>query len=120
MSLRDLSFEEQKELEKKVEKEDDARYILREDDLWLNTVEELFQVRLQLSGYDKLLEKERNLKEMLQHLSMNKECRGGGIKLKKISRKGFMDLSLVPGLWGRDLEQYRKPPTEYWQVVEDV
>ena len=120
MALRELDFAEMQDLQKRIVKQDDDQYITRDDDLWLDTVEDLKSVRLELLKYKDLLKREEKLKDQLISLSMEKDSKGGGIKLRKMSRKGNVEVGLIPELWGIDLDTYRKPSTEYWQVSEDV
>jgi len=120
MGLRELDLAEMQDLQKRIVKQETDNYIIRSDDLWLDTVEDLKLVRLELLKYKDLLKKEEKLRDQLISLSMEKDCKGGGIKLRKMSRKGNIEIGLIPELWGIDLEAYRKPSTEYWQVSEDV
>ncbi len=45
-------------------------------------------------------------------------CRGAGIELQRIVKKGNVDYTKIPELDFVDLEKYRKPETEYWKVSE--
>lgn len=119
MGLRELDFTELQELQKRVVKQEDEHYIIRDDDLWLDTVEDLKKVRLELLKYKDLLKKEEKLKETLIGLSMKKDSKGGGLKLRKIVRQGSIDPGLIPELWNINLDIYRKSPTEYWQVSDE-
>jgi len=119
MGLRELDFAELQDLQKRIVKEDDDKYIIRGDDLWLDTVADLKKVRQELLKYKDLLKKEEELKAQLISLSMEKDSKGGGIKLRKMSRKGNVEVGLIPELWGIDLDTYRKPSTEYWQVSDE-
>ena len=62
------------------------------------------------------LEQEK-LKNQLMFLSGHKNCRGGGISLCQVTRKGNIDYSKIEILKDIDLEQYRKPETTSWRIT---
>ena len=59
---------------------------------------------------------EEDTKQQLIDLCKNQSSRGNGIKAQKIVKKGNVDYSLIPELQNVDLEQYRKPISEYWKL----
>lgn len=58
---------------------------------------------------------EKDVRERLIELADGKPSEGGGVRLIRSTRKGSIDYSKVP-LEGIDLEQYRKPDSEYFQL----
>lgn len=58
------------------------------------------------------------IKKKLIEIANKDICVGGGIELHKITKKGNVDYSKIPELDFVDLEQYRKPETEYWKISE--
>ena|SRR5271170_632170 len=57
------------------------------------------------------------LRDRLVSLSSGSNCRGFGISVSSIKRKGNIDYSKIPELKNVDLEKYRKPETESWRVT---
>lgn len=60
---------------------------------------------------------QEKIKENLVLMSGYKNCRGSGLKLSQVQRKGNIDYSSVPELSNLDLEKYRKPPTASWRIT---
>lgn len=94
------------------EPEDD--YIVKDDPLWKKYASRWTTVAESI----KLLEKEEEeLRKQLVYLAGECNCRGGGISLSQISRKGNVDYARIEALKNIDLEQYRKPPTISWRIT---
>lgn len=91
-------------------------YIKRNDSQWQEAASKWSSTHTLLK---KLEIQEKEQRERLISLSMNKNSIGGGIKLSKIIRKGSVDYSEIPELIGVDLEKHRKKPTESWRITEE-
>lgn len=65
-----------------------------------------------------LEKKEKELKDQLILLSGGSNAKGARAKLSKIIRMGSIDYNAIPELKNRDLESFRKPPTEYWKITK--
>lgn len=66
-----------------------------------------------------LEQQQEDLRQRLVFMSGQSNCKGGGISLCRVQKKGNVDYSKIPELRGVDLEKYRKEPTEYWRVSFD-
>lgn len=53
------------------------------------------------------------LREIIEDGLPAVRCSAYGVKIAQLSRKGSVDYGKIPELRGIDLEQYRKPPTNY-------
>jgi putative phage-type endonuclease len=54
----------------------------------------------------------------LIRLSEDHNCRGSGVQLTKVVRRGAVDYSSIPELEDIDLDKYRKDPITSWRVTE--
>jgi capsid protein len=68
---------------------------------------------------DQTLERERDCRQRLIVASQSRNCKGFGVRVEKIIRKGSVVFSEIPDLIGVDLEAYRKPPTESWRITKE-
>ena len=91
-------------------------YHHRSDIEWNNLAENYRNAHKELKNSEQL---EKTLREQLIALAGEQSSQGAGIKLSKIPRKGNIDYSQIEILKSIDLEQYRKPGTEYWKVSVD-
>lgn len=66
-----------------------------------------------------VLEREEQVRKELIAASKDRNCRGFGIRVQKIHKKGTIDYSSVVELKGIDLEKYRKEKSEYWKISFD-
>lgn len=100
----------------------DADFMPRLDSLWDRRAKEWLEAKKVLVEAKKVLTEAETVEfEAKQHLieiSRDYNSIGGGIKMQKITRKGNVQYSDIPELEDIDLEQYRKPPTEYWKIQE--
>jgi len=67
-----------------------------------------------------VLTREESLKSMLISHAGNKNAKGYGLKISKHSRKGSPDLFAIAEDYGIDIEDYRKPSTEYWRIIDET
>jgi putative phage-type endonuclease len=92
----------------------DCDFRIRDDEKWEAMAYRYQYVTKQL----KELEKEQEiLKQALIQEAKDMPTKGGGVRLAKQARKGFVQYDKVPQLIDVDLELYRKPPTTYWRVT---
>jgi putative phage-type endonuclease len=89
-------------------------YIERNDDLW----------NLYASQWKSILERMKDLEREQEELrneiiflSSEHNTRGGGISVQKVERKGNVDYSKIPELFGIDVDKYRKEPTSNWRIT---
>lgn len=93
--------------------ENEKTYIEREDEDWQQAAQEWMEA----NSYMKLLvEQEQVLREKLISLSDGNNCKGFGISICNVSRKGNIDYAKIPQLKDVDLELYRKPATSSWRI----
>lgn len=91
----------------------DKDYTERDDPQWIEKASEWFSVHSRI----KMLEtKEEQLRKDLINLAGEVNTMGGGIKLRKIPRKGNVEYKTIPELNGIDLDKYRKPTTITWRI----
>jgi len=70
-----------------------------------------------LEGIKFLEEQKEYWKKQLIDLSENKNCKGAGISLSKRLRKGTVNYNSIPEIKHINLDNYRKPALEYWQIA---
>lgn len=88
-------------------------FIVRDDNEWIEHAQ-LWKIA---NDEMKILkEKEKTLRENLISLANDQSCRGSGIKVQRIVRKGTVDYKSIPEIQGIDLDQHRKDPTQFWKV----
>jgi len=68
---------------------------------------------------NQIIMEEDKYKNMLIAMSNNRNCRGAGIRLSRVGRKGSIDYDAIPELADVNVEAYRKPGTYYWTVKSD-
>jgi len=91
-------------------------YIEKSDVQWMEACQEYSLAKEMMKQVEL---KEKKAKEKLIELSQNQPSQGYGIKTVKVARKGSIDYTLAPQLKGVDLEEFRKPTTEYWSIYMD-
>ena len=91
-------------------------FIQKEDDIWIETAAKWKQIKNQMTQLEK---EEEDLRSSLICMSGKSNCKGGGIKLSKIVRKGSIDYKAIPELKEIDLEKYRKTPIEMYRLEND-
>lgn len=92
----------------------DKDFIERDDLPWLTASKDWLKTKAQLKELEELEEKQR--KDLI-NLAGNNNCKGNGITLTKVIRKGMIDYEKVPVLKGYDLEPYRKSTIETWRIA---
>jgi putative phage-type endonuclease len=128
---RDHSF-----IEKMIEKEEEFYYYLTHDiappaeekdtvlieedeefeqsaSLWKAAYLDFFQLKELVKVAE---EREKAARQQLIDLSDDGNCRGYGVEIRRVTRKGVIDYTLVPEIQGLDLEPYRKQDVHYFTV----
>lgn len=93
----------------------DRDFVEKNDELWRVASESWIKCQ---NSLEDLKAREEELRETLVCLSGKSNAVGSGIKVSRILRKGNVDYKNVPELHGIDLEQYRKPTTEFWRISQ--
>lgn len=88
-------------------------YINKTDNLWMMYAENYQIVSKTIQGLE---EQQKLYREALISLANGENSQGGGVKLKKIKRKGAVDLDAIAKLTDLDVTKYRKPDTETWRI----
>lgn len=91
----------------------DRDYIKREDEEWQSAAEHYLGLQRSLQELEK---QEKMAKERLILLAGQSNVKGAGISLSKTIRRGNVDYGAIEALKSINLDQYRKPATEYWTV----
>jgi len=91
----------------------DGDFIDRTDYGWLHRAT---QINDRINARNRIDSEIECLKSELIELSGGLNCRGGGVSLSQIQRKGHVDYSKIPQLQGMDLESYRKPSITSWRI----
>ncbi len=81
---------------------------------WNLTVDEYTKVKEKLKQYEK---QEKEYRDRLIALSGNKNCKGSGLKLMKVLRRGGVDYTSIPELKNINLDKYRKGVIESWRLI---
>jgi len=98
---------------KKCARDEDKDFIERDDEEWERAVMQAVADKAELQAAQ---EKAKASNQKLIDLAAGRNCRGYGITVQKVVRKGSVDYKKVPELQGVDLEKYRNPPSESWRV----
>jgi putative phage-type endonuclease len=90
-------------------------FVEKTDADWNVAVSEYLTAKKKLKECEEL---EGAARSHLIQLSDGKNCEGGGIRISKHLRKGFVDYSAIPELKNVNLDKYRKPSIESWRFME--
>lgn len=90
-------------------------FVERSDEIWL---EQAYHWKILNKTLKDLEKKEKEARESLINMAIEKNTQGGGVKLTKLVRKGTVDYTAIPELNQIDLEQYRKSSQEYWKITD--
>lgn len=93
----------------------DRDFIQREDISWATVASQYLEAATLVKLYE---EKEKALRNTLIGLAGENNVIGAGLRLSKVERKGAVDYNAIPEIKGLDLEQFRKPATQYWKIGE--
>ncbi len=88
----------------------------RDDEEWKELMESYQNAQKRRLEYEHIAER---LKQEIISLTNEQEARGHGYKLVKLPQKGAVDLTKIPQLEGIDLDQFRKPATNFWKLQKD-
>ena len=94
----------------------DKDFKVMDNDIWDTYASQWITLNTQLKELEK---REQELRERLISMSRNQNCKGKGVKVAKILKKGNIDYSKIAVLQGMDLEVYRKEPVEYWKISKE-
>lgn len=83
---------------------------------WQAKAQKLWELEESLRVNTKLA---KELKDDLKRLSEGRNSRAGQFLFVASNRKGSIDYSLIPELRDKDLECYRKPPSQNWSLSVD-
>ena len=89
-------------------------YVLKDDCQWKS---DAFQWKSVTQKITELEKEEKRLRESLISQCQNQSSMGAGIKIMKATRKGNVDYSNIPELSVMNLDNYRKPSSEYWKIM---
>ncbi len=92
----------------------DKDYIEKNDEEWIKESCLFLENKKKITELEKSLELSRS---NLIKLSNGRNCQGNGIILTKIIKKGVIDYKSIPELIDVDLEEYRKPFSEYYKIA---
>ncbi len=93
----------------------DKDYIEKEDFEWVNAANQWKTLKNDLKNLEI---QEQSIRERLIRLAGPSNCKGAGIRLSKVLRKGNVDYQMIPELSGVDLNKYRKKTSESYRIVE--
>jgi putative phage-type endonuclease len=92
----------------------DRDYVVREDDIWLESAAEWHDLQEKLRC---LQDRERELRSSFGAMADGRNCHGGGVKVTKVIRRGVIDYASIPGMSQIDVEQYRREPTIFLKIT---
>jgi putative phage-type endonuclease len=88
-------------------------YQIKSDDLWMELSEQWKNANALLKEYTA---KEKGLREHLISMAQDTNCKGNGVLLNKIIRKGMVDYASIPELKNVNVENYRKDKITSWRI----
>lgn len=80
---------------------------------WQKHSMELKEYQNKLAEFEDKIEQ---TKKKLINMTNGKNCKGNGVSVSNITRRGSVDYKSIPELKSVDLEKYRKSATTYWKV----
>lgn len=91
----------------------DRDFILRSDEEWIKSSMAYKEYQYKISEMETEMIK---IKKRLQNLSNGKNCRGAGISISHVTKKGSIDYKIIPELNNIDVEKYRKESITYCKI----
>ena len=91
----------------------DKDYITRTDTDWVKYCMEYREYQEKIKVLEKNMEK---AKKKIINMAEGKNCKGSGVSICHVMRKGNVDYSAIPELSGIDLDKYRKNPIQYEKI----
>lgn len=88
-------------------------FIQKHDLMWNNIAQDYVKAK---EGREHFEKKEESLKELLVAMCEGSNCKGGGISISKVTRRGNIDYSQIPELSNVELDKYRKPALNSWRI----
>lgn len=89
----------------------DVRY--RNDDMWAQYADQVADADAKIKELEAIREKG---KRALIELAEGMPTEGFGVRVVPVLRQGAIDYKSIPEFKTVDLDQYRKPPVEYWKL----
>jgi hypothetical protein len=97
----------------KKQPDDLEEFKLRDDEEWKNLAQEWIKINQEIKTLEK---KEQEIRKKLIDSTGKLNCKGAGISLSLIQKKGTVDYTKIPQLQTIDLDMYRGQPTTYWKI----
>ena len=91
-------------------------YIEHNDAEWLLCANEWKRIKGLISIYET---QEKSMRQLLIKKAHGHNCRGAGLRMSKMTRKGAVSYANIPELKDIDLEVYRSESVEYWKIEEE-
>lgn len=93
-------------------------YIEETNEHFIDLAEDYFQLQENIDELNYHLtqaqKEQEEIKDQLLLLSGGRRCKGGGIRINQVIRKGTIDYGAIAELKHIDIEKYRRPATTYW------
>lgn len=94
---------------------DENDFVFRDDDEWLTLSKNFWAIEDAFIMLEK--EKEKVRRDLIQ-LAAGKNTTGGGLNIRKVTRKGAIEYDKIPELKNVDLEKYRKVEIITWRFTK--
>jgi putative phage-type endonuclease len=97
---------------------DESDYVDRDDELWRHWAARQIEI---VDKIKHLEDQDAECREQLVFLSNDSNCRGGGISLCKVTRKGNVDYSKMIKELALDddfVDKFRKPSSTSWRIIK--
>jgi len=91
----------------------DKDYVEKHDEEWFEVASSWVSCQENLNNWK---EKEERLRNQLISMTEDKNCFGAGVKISRCVRKGTVDYNRIPELKDIDVNQYRKPDSQFWRI----
>lgn len=92
----------------------DRDYRVHDDKEWLDMVRRWDEIN---EIIEPLAKEKDAIKAMFIQRADGHNCKGGGVRLTKVNRRGTVDYSAIPELKKVKLDKYRKANSEYWKLT---
>jgi putative phage-type endonuclease len=86
-----------------------------ESEKWVTLTNEYRRLENESKQHEK---RKDEIKDLLIQIAENETASGNGISLQKIARKGNINYNSIPMLRNVNLEEFRKPTSNFWMIKE--